>query len=68
MWYKRAADLGNTPGMVNLGWLYEWGKGVELDAGKAASLPTLSEHLLAGPSFRRRPAAPAASPNGQAAA
>ena len=36
MWYKRAADLGNSAGMLNLGWLYEYGKGVETDATKAA--------------------------------
>src|SRR5262249_30145971 len=29
MWYKRAADLGNTYGMVNLGFVYQQGKGVE---------------------------------------
>ena len=32
MWYNRAADLGNPGGMVSLGWLYEYGKGVETDA------------------------------------
>ena len=36
MWYNRAADLGNSAGMVNLGWLYEYGKGVETDVAKAA--------------------------------
>ena len=37
MWYNRAADLGNSAGMVNIGWLHEYGKGVELDVSKAAS-------------------------------
>jgi TPR repeat protein len=36
MWYNRAADLGHSGGMVNIGWLYEYGRGVEQDVSKAA--------------------------------
>ena len=29
LWYKRAADLGSSAGMVNLGFMHQLGKGVE---------------------------------------
>ena len=38
MWYKRAADLGNSSGMVNLGYLHQQGKGVEQDDVAAVNL------------------------------
>jgi TPR repeat protein len=47
MWYKRAADLGNSYGMMDLALLYSQGKGVQRDDvaavalnGKAVSLAT----------------------------
>ena len=38
MWYKRAADLGDSSGMVNLGYLHQQGKGVEQNDVAAVNL------------------------------
>jgi len=37
-WYKRAADLGNSAGMVNLGFMHQQGKGVERNDITAVAL------------------------------
>ena len=34
-WYEKAADKGNTDAMYNLGFCYEYGKGVDIDYKKA---------------------------------
>ena len=38
MWYRRAADLGNAFGMVDLALLYSQGKGVQKDEATAVAL------------------------------
>ena len=36
-WYRKAAEAGNTAGMVSLGYIYQRGYGVELDSQQAVS-------------------------------
>jgi hypothetical protein len=43
--YKRAAELGNTEAMVNLGWLYGRGHGVKLDPKKKTQLYRMAADL-----------------------
>jgi TPR repeat protein len=67
MWYKRAADLGDSSGMVNLGYLHQQGKGVEqddvaavnlyrraADAGNAAGIHNLASMYESGRGLGRK--------------
>ncbi|WP_368500133.1 tetratricopeptide repeat protein, partial [Phascolarctobacterium succinatutens] len=31
-WYRKGAEAGNANAMANLGWMYDWGKGVDQNA------------------------------------